>query len=43
MSLRTVRNPQAKNSVETMAMAAVSVLAGAEMLTDSDWLRVAMS
>ena len=44
MSFRQVRNPQAKNSVDTMAMALVSVLIGAVcgMLAASGWLRVVM-
>jgi uncharacterized membrane protein len=45
MSFRQVRKPQAKKSVDTMAMALVSVFAGTlcAMLTASDWLRVVMA
>lgn len=45
MSLRTVRNPQAKNSVETIAMALVSVFSGTltARLAGPDWLRVVMA
>jgi hypothetical protein len=45
MSFRQVRKPQAKNSVETIAMARRSVLWEARssfVLTASDWLRIAM-
>ena len=45
MSFRQVRKPQAKNSVETIAMARPSVFSGARasvVLAGPDWLRIAM-
>jgi len=45
MSFRQVRNPQAKNRVETMAIARRSVFCGtlSGTVAVSDWLRVAMA
>lgn len=45
MSFRHVRKPQAKNRVETMAIARRSVFSGAVLGTVAgpDWLRVAMA
>lgn len=45
MSFRQVRKPQAKNKVETMAMARRSVFSGARSggaATEADWLGIAM-
>jgi len=45
MSFRQVRNPQAKNRLETIAIARKSVFSGARpsgAVTGSDWLRIAM-
>jgi hypothetical protein len=43
MSFRQVRNPQAKNSVDTIAMALKSVFAGATCGMAADWLGVVMA
>ena len=45
MSFRQVRKPQAKNSVETIAMARRSVFSGAlasVAMAGSGWLKIAM-